>query len=76
MCGNRRCGFSKVPLLDWGGDLANHIKDQVPRLRMPLGDKKCIGSFFIALVNQDRQTHSNNVAVPLSPLHTRTLVQC
>lgn len=54
MCGNRRCGFSKVPLLDGGGGLASHIKNQVPRLRTPLGEEKCIGSFFIALVSQDR----------------------
>lgn len=49
-------GVASVRSLYWTavGALASHIKNQVPRLRTPLGEEKCIGSFFIALVSQDR----------------------
>lgn len=47
MCGDRRCGLSEVPLLDWGGVLVILIKDQMPRLRRPLGEEKSTCSLLL-----------------------------
>lgn len=47
VCGNRRCGLSEVPLLDWGGGLVILIQDQVPRLRTPLEEEKCMRSLLL-----------------------------